>query len=248
MKELNPENINALWSEHLGVFDQIFQEGMQSCVNKLASEANFTPADGTLNCMDERTPGGRHLAGSGILLKSDETAAIADKLKIETIYWHRGCGAAKKYVEQHGYDPADADLYAEAYVEKVAGLLGIDYGERTLERPQLHIARIAYVSELPGGFDFRAGASDGRSILPPGFIIEPKNHPTQNTALEEVKIALDIAFGSHGFADRFTPESPFIICPVRPHNKQPYMPIGSISSVIKPYGNRVRIDGFTLQR
>lgn len=74
-----------------------------------------------------------------------------------------------------------------------------------MERPAaFHIARVVY-------FDAMGGFNPNKEVgLPTGFVIERKFVPAEY-ALAELKVAINIAFGDHGFGALFTKENPLVI-------------------------------------
>jgi hypothetical protein len=74
-----------------------------------------------------------------------------------------------------------------------------------MERPvEFHNARVVY-------YDGVGGFNPNKEIgLPMGFVIERAFLPIEYVA-EELKVAVNIAFGHHGFGELFTAEHPFVI-------------------------------------
>ena len=188
----------------------------------------------TVCCMDEGTAhkdlSGEAkftLAGSGILYpaasEEERLQKVVEKmieLGVENITSHGGCGAAKLAYQRDflGIDPDSitkqmVDDYAKAWSKKLSDKLkelghasefkNIELSD--LERPaEFHTARMAY-------FDAVGGFNPNKEIdLPLGFVIERKFLPADYAA-EELKVAVQIAFGDHGFDKLFTEETPFII-------------------------------------
>jgi hypothetical protein len=75
------------------------------------------------------------------------------------------------------------------------------------------------------------------------------NHgPSKKTAADEVAVACQIAFGAHGFGDRFTPDNPLIIVPIgNPHRDELSVERlkEELEPVVEQYGDRVLVSGFT---
>ncbi|MFA5061554.1 MAG: hypothetical protein WC526_00140 [Patescibacteria group bacterium] len=186
-------------------------------------------------CMDEGTAfkdyGGENkfcLAGSGILFPANseeeriaKTAKMFVDLGITEVTSHEGCGAAGLAYKRDfpGTNPTAEQIenYAKNWSKMVAeemGRLGHEENynhipAEEMERPaEFHVARVVYYDGI-GGFN------PNREIgLPMGFIIERKHLPADYT-LEELKVAINIAFGHHGFGEeRFSKDLPFVIIPM----------------------------------
>lgn len=167
------------------------------------------------------------LAGSGILYPAaDENDRLekVGKLLIERgvsdITSHGGCGAAGiayrrdfPDADMHENLAAKIEEYARTWSDKLADKIR-ELGhpaDRThvsaedMERPvEFHSARVAY-------FDGVGGFNPNKEIgLPMGFVIESVYLPAEYAA-EELKVAVNIAFGHHGFGELFSNDLPFII-------------------------------------
>lgn len=183
-------------------------------------------------CMDEGTAhkdyGGESkfcMAGSGILFPANseeeriqKVAKMFIDLGISEVTSHGGCGAAglaykRDFPDAKSTTPEQIEEYAKNWARKVAeemGRLGHEenFGHiatEEMERPaEFHVARVVY-------YDCIGGFNPNKEIgLPMGFVIERKHEPAEY-AQEELKVAADIAFGHHGFGDRFSKDLPFVI-------------------------------------
>jgi len=164
------------------------------------------------------------IAGSGILYPAANeegrikaVAELFSRLGAVDITSHGGCGAAglayKRDFPNGNPTPEQIEEYAKDWAKKVAAEMGRLGHEESythilaedMERPvEFHNARVVY-------FDNIGGFNPNKEIgLPMGFVIERK-FETAEYALEELKVAVNIAFGHHGFEDRFTKDLPFII-------------------------------------
>lgn len=206
---ISDDQLRLLWDNSGGdnlLKGRTFQSLFDSLENK---NQVFVLQDRHLRCIDEGTPGGVHMAGSGIL----NTNKIKDlKGKITGVYCHEGCGAARLYVEEAGLGPADPDNIAEEEAGKLAEELGVPYlGKINFEqmpRPrETHIARVLYYDGT-GHFD------PSQVALPSGFTITRKAISDAQYAKTEVEAAINIAKGSHGFGRRFSPSAPFYLVAV----------------------------------
>lgn len=186
-------------------------------------------------CMDEGTAhkdyGGENkfcLAGSGILFPANseedriqKVAQLFVDLGISEVTSHDGCGAAGLAYKRDfpGTNPTAEQIenYAKNWSKMVSeemGRLGHEENyshilAEEMERPaEFHVARVVYYDGI-GGFN------PNKEIgLPMGFVIERK-YLSADYALEELKVAINIAFGHHGFGEaRFSQALPFIIIPM----------------------------------
>jgi len=188
------------WEKQQEIFDQIKKLGFQGYVDKMISDISkaFELKDRTCRCIDEGTPGGIHIAGSGILLSQEKAIEYLNNAKASGITSHEGCGAA-----------ALAGKDAIEWAKELSKKSGIPYvGHITaqeMNRPsEMHDARVVYYDGV-GDFDYNS-VND----LPKGFIISRK-YIEKDYALDELGVSVDIAQGGHGFGDLFTEENPFHI-------------------------------------
>lgn len=242
------------WRESQTVFSEIYKSGVKDYLEGLSilGEA-FKLQDRSVRCIDEGTPGGIHIAGSGILLSTEDRR---NELKNATeeligagadgVYSHEGCGAAVLYAETVMHNPAGVREYAIDWAKKLAAELKVPYKGHIsdLARPkEFHNARIAYY-DGSGKFDpFRI------KEIPDGFIIS-RYFLDRDYAKEELRIALSIALGHHGFGDKFTADNPFIIAPVEKFvTKRSGISLRELEQeareVASQFGNKVIVQGFT---
>ncbi|MDD5110480.1 MAG: hypothetical protein PHI63_04690 [Patescibacteria group bacterium] len=205
----------------------------------------FQPADRWLRCIDEGTPGGVHMAGSGILLGVGAAAEAARAAGATTITSHEECGAAKLYATEKGLDPEKSDTYGQEFARDLAKELGVNYCHLPLSemaRPAgLHVARVAYYDGT-GSFD----PSRLPDTLPAGFVIS-RRYLKPDYARRECEIAITIALGHHGFGELFTKDSPFILVVVGDAKDSAFSLQSlrtEIEPLVHPYHGRVVIDGF----
>ena len=197
------------WESQQPIFDKIYSLPMEQYIKTLPDLSNaFILKDRALRCIDERTAGGIHLAGSGILMKEEQLRKTLREAGVTSAWTHAECGAAKLYAQQNGLDIAKADDYARAFGENLEKNFGIKYNGHLDVAPNgLHIARVAYY-DATGNFDYQ-----NISGLPPGFIISRKFVEAEY-ALIELRVAISIACGDHGFGQLISPASPFVIIPI----------------------------------
>lgn len=197
----------------------------------------FTGEQKCVCCMDEGTAhkdiNGEDkfaLAGSGILFPADnendrleKVARLLIERGVSDVTSHGGCGAAglafhRDFPEATHTMSADQikiniEDYAKQWADKLADKIR-ELGhpaERThvtaedMERPvAFHNARMVY-------FDGIGGFNPNKEVgLPMGFVIE-RAHLEPSYTAEELKVAISIAFGHHGFGDLFSKENPFVV-------------------------------------
>lgn len=140
--------------------------------------------DRNLRCIDEGTPGGLHLAGSGVLVK-DKSLINWDLF--DGIYFHQECGAINFFIKENNLEE-NPDEFAEKFTKDLAKTYGKKFlGKIDLKRPKhFHNALGIWICGLPG-FDFSKEKS-----LPPGFIINPFIVKDLNYTLFEINLALNI--------------------------------------------------------
>lgn len=234
------------WEAQQPIFDQIYSEGMENYVKTIPElEKSFKLKDRDLRCIDERTPGGIHLAGSGILMSDKKLEKTLFNADIKNVWTHEECGAAKLYAQKNGFNQEKSDEYARAWGETLEKKFGIKYRghikSAELQGPGgLHIARLAYY-DATGQFDFQ-----NVKELPPGFIISRK-YLEADYAKAEMKVAISIAMGAHGFNDLINKKTPFIIVPIADgrDNKLSLKQLKNELKTIAQNNPAVIIDGFT---
>ncbi len=241
------------WNESQPIFSKIYTAGVKNYMENLPTIGDaFYLSDHSVRCIDEGTPGGIHMAGSGILLSTPEKDAELARIKeelmnagVDGVYSHEGCGAAALYAETVAHDPKNAHKYAVEWAEKLAKELGVEYkGHITdLARPkEFHNARIAYYDGT-GQFDpFKI------KEIPDGFIIS-RYFLDPTYSKEELAIALSIAMGHHGFGSKFNKDNPFIIAPIELLvNDRPSLALEELEAeaheVAAKFGDKVIVEGF----
>lgn len=205
--------IQAEFDKQTAIFEEIEKAGsFEKYFESLDDHKGaFYPEDKQekkICCIDERTYGELHLAGSGILLKEEEAVDFIKKSGATAITSHAGCGAAKLAAQTAGLelDSQGIEQYSKDWSKKISELANIPYiGHLDVVPQEFHISRIAYY-DASGRFE----PSQIKKLLP-GFITNRKYLDTKH-AKEEVLIEWSIAAGDHGFGkDRFSRESPFLI-------------------------------------
>lgn len=187
---------------------EILDKGINNIIQN--KSALFDLKELTLKCMDERTPGGIHLAGAGILLGLYNAVDFVKKAKINKVTWHKECGAVALALQKRGERPTpdEIDEKAKEFSENLAKEAGVDVEEEIMQGEiSFHAARAIY-------FD-NTGEFNVTEELPAGFVISRK-YLNKEYAQEELKIAISIALGDHGFGELFTVEQPLLIIAVSP--------------------------------
>lgn len=198
------------WQNAKTLLERVLKVGANQYFNSQTEiKRAFSLSDRSLRCIDEGTPGGIHLAGSGILLDIDRAVEYSKRARVDGVYSHEDCGAVDLYAELENLDPAFADEYGREWAKTLAKRLKVPYNGHIpiakMARPRgRHIAAAAYY-DATGEFDYSA-----ISTLPVGFIISRK-YLDDDYAKTELKTALKIALGSHGFGQKFSKELPFLI-------------------------------------
>lgn len=174
-----------------------------------------------LQCMDGRINGGYGLAGSGILLKRnpnkpdlpdpiyiENMEEKRDKREIKEICWHRGCGAAKLYLNSKGNKnptPEEVDAAAKNFAEKLAAALGLSPAKESKHEMSDHSEKGIYV-------DATDKLNTRSEALPNGFLLSPNIPNNLDYNLKEIEVAISISFGGHGPGpDSFSQEKPYFI-------------------------------------
>ncbi|MFA5926625.1 MAG: hypothetical protein WCT32_01950 [Patescibacteria group bacterium] len=202
--------VGELWQVEESKIKKIIENGAQKYFDSVSGIVRaFESSDRSIRCIDEGTPGGIHLAGSGILLNLEDAEKVFKAAGATGVYTHEECGAAKLYAKQEGLDPEYADEYCREWVNSLSSNIKVPYkghisiGE--MHRPSgLHTARVAYYDGT-GLFDYSALPE-----LPAGFTVSRK-YLSADYAQKELEISVSIALGDHGFNNLFSANNPFVI-------------------------------------
>ncbi len=230
--------LNEAWKKEEDLVKKIVDAGSaQELYNSILDKEKMTPTGGSILeiiCMDgrldETNKGGSVYArdgGSGILRDADGLEKIADgyarvamELGVETIRLtsHGDCGAwslsGKNKEEGEKYynllrdtiakKIEEADLSVNVVLEYIPNEEKDKEG-RGLRFP--HIERAVYYVQAPS---FNSQMAPG---LPAGFVIS-REYFAPDYAMVNVAIAIKIAFGGHGFGERFSVAQPFLLVAV----------------------------------
>ncbi len=242
---------DALWEKHRNLFETLCTTddltGYFSCISDVSK--GFGRTDRSIRCMDGRTPGGKHFAGSGILLANRrgkefvlETLAAVQP---DGIYSHEECGAASLVAGLQGLEPEAGEELGISWAREVAEALQVPYlGHLPVEAP--------FHSEMATYYD-GTGRIDPIRLsdhIVPGFDITRQYHRTACDAQEELMISIGIAFGKTGFNERFTRERPFLVIVIG-HTKDPELSVATLLEEVRPvvdaspHRDRIRILSLT---
>jgi hypothetical protein len=103
---------------------------------------------------------------------------------------------------------------------------------------EFHSARVAYFDNT-GIFNYDRKDKS----LPQGFMINRRDLKKES-ALEEIKVALNIIFGDHGLKDLLTPENPFVMVAIASNQEELEQLKTELTGIEYQFGDRVKIDGF----
>lgn len=255
--KMSPEELDGAWEQQLAARTTLTEDYDGDFAGYAASllglhDAFYRNSDGQLvlldhgvKCIDEGTPGGVRIAGAGILEGIDQTVTMLETLDLDVIHCHDDCGAARLYAQLHNIVDVHPDELAKQFTIEIARRLGIQHHhirKEQLRRPPIHVATVVYYSGVKA-FD----PAQLPDALPQGFVITRALHHSPQSAQTEADVACQIAFGSHGFGNRFDGKNPLIIVPVgNPH--RPRLSLEALSAELQPvvstYEDRVRISGF----
>ena len=222
-------------------------------------------------CMDEgcahrdyNGEGKLCLAGSGILYpassEEERIQKVAELLVAQGIIditSHEGCGATglayKRDFPGANPTPKQIEDYGKDWARKLAEEIGrMGYEEKydhitaeEMERPkEFHNARVVYYDGI-GGFNPNKEVG-----LPMGFVISREFVPAEYV-VEELKVAVNIAFGHHGFGDLFSSEMPFVVIPMAGTEEKMEILKKEIKDVLTENKNfkngKIKVDGSVIK-
>jgi hypothetical protein len=253
------------WEGQQEIYSQIRRDGMQAYVNKLGDVWRDAFADkkemSTIGCMDEGIQTGVRSAGSLIMISPEDRVDFCLRILNEngcdkvTIDSHEHCGAAavkyKESLSEGGLDLPDAmspdkiDRFTVDATKQIVDEINLDerlkgkviYGRHIsseeMSRPSdRHIARVIYY-DGSGRF-----SPDETNDLLPGFVISRRYQKLAN-AIEEVTLALGIAFGGHGFGQRFTSREPVLIVVIGDGTHNEDFSINNLTSELREFVDKL---------
>jgi hypothetical protein len=242
---------DLVWHAHQDVFETLCHTDdltrYFSCISHVSS--GFGTTDRSIRCMDGRTPGGKHFAGSGILLANrrgkDFALETLAAIHPDGIYSHEECGAANLVATLQGLEPEAGEKLAVEWACEAAEALHIPYlGHLPVDAP--------FHNEMATYYDGTGRIDPVRlsDHIVPGFDITRQYHRTACDAQEELMISIGIAFGKNGFNDRFTRERPFLVIVIG-HTKDPELSAPRLMEEVLPvvdaslHRDRIRILSLT---
>ena len=241
MADLGEQKRKA-WEQEAGVSTAIARAGgVASYLTALPGwQKAFELRDRYLRCIDEGTPGGLHLAGSGILLDMGRAAETARAMRVEAVTYHDDCTEIINWGKTKNLLPGSEFEEAKKIYVRLAQELGVPLYKTELKRPEgLHAARVIYYDGT-GSFD--PSAVNG---LPIGFVIS-RRYLKADYALSEVTMALDVAFGAHGFGEWFTRTTPLWLVVLGSRSLPSAKLIGELEPLVANRAGRVKIDELNL--
>lgn len=204
-------------------------------------------------CIDGRVAPRRNavaVAGSGILIKDNKQAreALVDGLrtrKIREVYMHEDCGAVALYAKNKNIPLNEAKKEADEWAQELTSLLGGEERPKTLPVSKLFHSETCVYLVVAEKFSL-IGTN---SCFPAGFQVNA-NVVSPHNALAQVQVALDIAFGAHGFGARFNRECPFTVVtvtsPARTLRERGYVP--ALTEMISKRGGCAVLDSLLLSQ
>ena len=101
MSDHNADLAKKIWQKQDPLFTELYKTGAAGFFGKNGNLAkDFVLKDRSVRCMDEGTPTGVHLAGSGILMGEEKAAAALKIAECDGVYSHAECGAAGIYINR----------------------------------------------------------------------------------------------------------------------------------------------------
>lgn len=243
----NKRDRQEAWEAQDQIIVPIVKSGIQKYVETLPDLYKaFALQDRTVRCTDERTPGGIHIAGSGILL-GERVFDLLQNADVTGITSHHDCNDVRFYAQEKGFNTERADEYGKAWAEELALKLNVPYqghikSEQLVGSPNFHHARITYYDGT-GRFD-----PSRISGLPSGFVIN-RRYVHSDDAKKEMSMAASVVLGEQGSGDLFTKHTPFLVVVIGDENTADYS-LGALKQELQGfeenYNSRVRVDGFMI--
>lgn len=221
-------------------------ESLQLIMNSMENlDEAFENTPDTLICSDGRVSVSNGtkigIAGQGILLSPEQYEKFVGqyKGKIKKVGSHSECGAAGVYAKAHGIN--NSDRAGEEFTRKLAEDLGAEYFHiDPFQFKCSHHNERAIVLDATGMF-----CPEKIGAMPAHFLSSGAGMGLDEEYVgKEIEILSGIAFGGHGFGDRFTEENPFHIFISAQNERQRDRFIEIARKALSKFGNRVKIDGF----
>lgn len=226
-------SIEEAWETALVDIGRLTQKDARRIFNQTPDISTaFALSNRSLVCVDEGIVGGVHLPGSGVLMSMDERREAVQNAGIEEFTTHDNCGAfALAFPGESSPNRA-----CREWGQREAELLELPFrhiSASEMDRPEyLHTATTIYYDGT-GAFNRIVG-------LPKGFVVSRRYF---STAMQDLELCLKIAFGAHGFGDRFTSRDPLCVIPLaHPTDSTWSLKVleREVYDVISPFGRRVK--------
>ncbi len=248
--------LDVMWNSQQPIIDMILEEGLEAYI-PLHSSMFFKNAPMNIACIDGRVNRRRiAIAGSGVLWNDEERENVINYIKnsgitIKAVLRHQSCGAEalfKNQLLQEGKTEEEAEAEVVRRITALANGLGVEVsrGQAGMVHLHQHPERSLFVigtdvfdiTRLPGLYPFQLNA---------------RFCPSPEVIVDRVKLAMQIASGHHGFGpDRFTSETPFVVCIVGSPFKEDFSAEGLTQLIKEPlfkeFGDTVQIRGFNVPK
>lgn len=268
MVENNNFDYKKYWEKEVGIFQKIYKIGLEQYVQFSVPSLYwaFSSIYMSVGCMDEGiTDGKLRIGGSGIFEFStlEEVAKLLLAVNIDLVTTHEECGGARLAYAQR--NNVAAESIPNDVVDQFAMEWGIGLTRRLNElvkqqgkykeifhrhikvnelgRPKgFHPARMLYLNTTKQPFN------PSRVIgLPSGYVIS-RGNLTAKQSEHFASRAIAISFSNIGFQNWITENNPFIVAVIIDKNDKNFslsIIKEEIRQVLKPYGKRIIVDGFT---
>ncbi|MFH1232771.1 MAG: hypothetical protein V1651_02820 [Patescibacteria group bacterium] len=210
-----------------------------------------------IGCIDEGIFRRIPLAGSGCLfLTREEILGFIEKRKVDIITSHENCGAALVWAKRENPNKditqEQADELLKNYIADIAKEAKITFKyiiAEEMKRPkEYHPARMIFFNNVKDYYP------SGIKKIPLSFSIERFTMHQKDNVKKRLKLAINIAFGDHGFGEKFTKEEPLIIACCLNENDNSEEIKGEINEILNEMENefkdiknikeRIKIDYF----
>jgi len=240
-------NLIAAFNEEREAVSAIVRNGIGKYALSLPGIDEITQLDDRIwRCMDSRTSGG--LRFPPFIRKQDRAKSIrfavefGRKAKVSAVGHHLDCGAVGAYLEANSIKPTPQKPpfeYGREFAQDVADEVQVPCIEIPLQgEVGCHRERAVYYTSI----DLDPSKE---KRLPTGFVIN-REYTDAEHALIALRVALQIAFGPHGFGELFSGNQPFLVIVVAATQKEVDSLAQEVSASVARYGDRVKVDGLAL--
>lgn len=249
-KELLQDEMERSWKEQEGQHQLLLRLEHESAEAVFGAEklaVAFAKWPRTLVCVDERVSLADEkdpeigIAGTLVLMNQRQFELTVEKLRrtgVNKVLYHEGCGACSLFLKSHPEDPRSVIQVAKTAALKVhraLDLIGeperIGYSQKAdyemTGHPDFHHAR-AIILDRSGRFN--------PAVLGIKHIFQASvyYHPDLAYTIKEIEIMQNIAFGDHGFGDKFDTKDPLLVVLV----DQDYI---DDSKLLPTFGDRIKV-------